>query len=348
MSTITPQWTHRPPATQPTHASAPPPLLTPERLNTLLRSGPDRTAQAKSPETPRPSTAAAAASAPANASPSAPEAKLTTDLNELNAALTKDTIDRIVRDPNARSSRTLVARTRALLTPANIRSMVRGPNAQANAATLEGLGQRLGKEPLTATLKSASTDAEQAVVNQLKLNNLENLGKAYEGGGGTSDILNDYNTSRARVDALKSNLSAMQTSAHSLGDIGASLTKEKIAALRAPGPASDTAPDAAPKAEHPTRQHNTYRFNALNESPLDAPREISGFMAGDKLDLSGIRAQLNKPLQLVERFSGASAEMQIHYLPSTRTSVITIAGNPGEPPFVLRVFGEVRFSNIVS
>lgn len=347
MSTITPQWNHRPPASQPPHASAPPALLTPERLNALLRSGPDRSTPAKSPETPRPSPTT---SAPAPASPQAPQAKLTEDLNELNAVLTKDTIDQVVRDPHGKSSRTLVARTRALLTPANMRSMLRGPDAQANAATLEGLGQRLGKDPLTATLKSASTDAEQAVVDQLKLNNLENLGKAYEGGGGTGDILKDYNTSRTRIDALKRNLSAMQASARSLGDIGASLTKEKIAALRAPEPAPTpaTAPAPAPTAEHATRQHNTYRFNALNDSPLEAPRDVAGFRAGDKLDLAGIRTQLNKPLQLVERFSGASAEMQIHYLPSTRTSVITIAGNPGEPPFVLRVFGEVRFSDIVS
>ena len=94
MSTITPQWNHRPPASPPPHASAPPALLTPERLNALLRSGPDRSTPAKSPETPRPSPAT---SAPAPASPQAPQAKLTEDLNELNAVLTKDTIDQVVR-----------------------------------------------------------------------------------------------------------------------------------------------------------------------------------------------------------------------------------------------------------
>ena len=178
----------------------------------------------------------------------------------------------------------------------------------------------------------------------MKLHHLENLGKIYDGGLGTDEILKDYNMSRKHIDAMKRDQSAREASVRTLYDIGGSLSKEKLSALRTPEPASAT----AQVAERLTRQRNTYRFNALSDSRLDAPREISGFMAGDKLDLSGIRNQLNKPLQRVERFSGASAEMQIHYLPSTGTSVIAVSGNPGEPPFVLKVFGQVRYSDIVS
>lgn len=341
MLTIPPQWANRPTASQPAHASASPAQLTPERLNALLRSGPRWSASAKPPEPTRPSPAA---TAPGPALPSAPEAKLTEDLSDLNTALTQDNINQMVRDPDAESSRALIARTRALLTPANMRTMLGGPNASTNAATLEGLRQRLGKQVLTETQQSASNDAEQELIDQMKLHLLENLGKIYDGGLGTDEILKDYNMSRKHIDAMKRDQSAREASVRTLYDIGGSLSKEKLSALRTPEPASAT----AQVAERLTRQRNTYRFNALSDSRLDAPREISGFMAGDKLDLSGIRNQLNKPLQRVERFSGASAEMQIHYLPSTGTSVIAVSGNPGEPPFVLKVFGQVRYSDIVS
>lgn len=341
MLTIPPQWANRPTASQPAHASASPAQLTPERLNALLRSGPRWSASAKPPEPTRPSPAA---TAPGPALPSAPEAKLTEDLSDLNTALTQDNINQMVRDPDAESSRALIARTRALLTPANMRTMLGGPNASTNAATLEGLRQRLGKQVLTETQQSASNDAEQELIDQMKLHLLESLGKIYEGGLGTDEILKDYNMSRKHIDAMKRDQSAREASVRTLYDIGGSLSKEKLSALRTPEPASAT----AQVAERLTRQRNTYRFNALSDSRLDAPREISGFMAGDKLDLSGIRNQLNKPLQRVERFSGASAEMQIHYLPSTGTSVIAVSGNPGEPPFVLKVFGQVRYSDIVS
>ncbi|MBI6604742.1 MULTISPECIES: M10 family metallopeptidase C-terminal domain-containing protein [Pseudomonas] len=341
MLTIPPQWANRPTASQPAHASASPAQLTPERLNALLRSGPRWSASAKPPEPTRPSPAA---TAPGPALPSAPEAKLTEDLSDLNTALTQDNINQMVRDPDAESSRALIARTRALLTPANMRTMLGGPNASTNAATLEGLRQRLGKQVLTETQQSASNDAEQELIDQMKLHLLENLGKIYDGGLGTDEILKDYNMSRKHIDAIKRDQSAREASVRTLYDIGGSLSKEKLSALRTPEPASAT----AQVAERLTRQRNTYRFNALSDSRLDAPREISGFMAGDKLDLSGIRNQLNKPLQRVERFSGASAEMQIHYLPSTGTSVIAVSGNPGEPPFVLKVFGQVRYSDIVS
>lgn len=341
MLTIPPQWANRPTASQPAHASASPSQLTPERLNALLRSGPRWSASAKPPEPTRPSPAA---TAPGPALPSAPEAKLTEDLSDLNTALTQDNINQMVRDPDAESSRALIARTRALLTQANMRTMLGGPNASTNAATLEGLRQRLGKQVLTETQQSASNDAEQELIDQMKLHHLENLGKIYDGGLGTDEILKDYNMSRKHIDAIKRDQSAREASVRTLYDIGGSLSKEKLSALRTPEPASAT----AQVAERLTRQRNTYRFNALSDSRLDAPREISGFMAGDKLDLSGIRNQLNKPLQRVERFSGASAEMQIHYLPSTGTSVIAVSGNPGEPPFVLKVFGQVRYSDIVS
>lgn len=341
MLTIPPQWANRPTASQPAHASASPAQLTPERLNALLRSGPRWSASAKPPEPTRPSPAA---TAPGPALAAAPEAKLTEDLSDLNTALTQDNINQMVRDPDAESSRALIARTRALLTPANMRTMLGGPNASTNAATLEGLRQRLGKQVLTETQQSASNDAEQELIDQMKLHHLENLGKIYDGGLGTDEILKDYNMSRKHIDAMKRDQSAREASVRTLYDIGGSLSKEKLSALRTPEPASAT----AQVAERLTRQRNTYRFNALSDSRLDAPREISGFMAGDKLDLSGIRNQLNKPLQRVERFSRASAEMQIHYLPSTGTSVIAVSGNPGEPPFVLKVFGQVRYSDIVS
>ncbi|MBX7276458.1 M10 family metallopeptidase C-terminal domain-containing protein [Pseudomonas sp. ERGC3:05] len=67
----------------------------------------------------------------------------------------------------------------------------------------------------------------------------------------------------------------------------------------------------------------------------------------DKIDLTGIRTQLGQqPLSLVERFSGVSGEMTINYYAGSNTSFVTISRNPGEPPFELKVSGEVRYRDI--
>lgn len=88
----------------------------------------------------------------------------------------------------------------------------------------------------------------------------------------------------------------------------------------------------------------TFSYNDINE----APNDVTGFTSGtDKIDLAGTRHQLgDQPTQLVERFTGASGEMTINYYANTHTSVVTISRNPGQPPFELKVSGEVRYSDI--
>lgn len=97
--------------------------------------------------------------------------------------------------------------------------------------------------------------------------------------------------------------------------------------------------------QHP----NVYSFLNTRESTLDAPIEIREFVHGrDKLDVSGIRKQLNKKLQWVNTLSGISGEMQLKYSPTHDASVLVICGNQGEPAFVAKVFGKLKEADLVT
>lgn len=334
MSTIYPQWP--PSTTAPWQAPQSDLPLTPERLMALLKSGPGTLAPPKA-------ALASAASPQPNATPSAQQAAATQSLNELSALLTPETLKQLLRNPDSEASRKLLEKIKSLLTPANIASLLHGPNTQANRKVLAAIGQLLGKEALAVVLITAKREAGKEVTDKFGAKMLTTLPKALEGGGGgIGDSIDQLNESKSALDTLKRNFSTMNATAEQLAEVGALLSEEQLGVEQTPTRDQSTHSDRAPSAPA------THRFNATSDSTLQNLREVHNFKPGDKLDLSGIRNQLNQPLELVEHLTGAAGQMQIHYLPSTNTTVITITGKPGTPPFIVKIFGEVRHRDLVS
>lgn len=313
------QTVHAPPHQQP--------ALTPERLNTLLRAGPNWSAASKSPDPSR------------QASPE--EAKATKSLHDLRELLTEGNIQQVFRDPKAKQSREILEQAHALLTQGNINTVAKGANATTNVSLLGTIGNQLTNDRLDPFLASAIKAAGRAMINEQQLKFLDSISGLFEGDGLESGVRNSEHFI-ANLENLKRNFGDMEATKKSLTNFGGLLTKDKLDV------ASKSAPEAQSTAENAPLSPSTYRFSAIEESPLDSPLEIRTFRRGDKIDLSGIRSQLNKPLQPVEQLSGASAEVQLRYLAATNTSVIAITGNPGSAPFVVKVFGEVRRDNLIT
>jgi hypothetical protein len=141
------------------------------------------------------------------------------------------------------------------------------------------------------------------------------------------------------------NLEALQREAEAIPEPGKPLED-----AHKDQPAPDSPPDRAPTAPGNTPlppAEGTPQIFSYNDIKA-APGEVMNFSSGtDKIDLTGIRTQLGQqPLSLVERFSGVSGEMTINYYAGSNTSFVTISRNPGEPPFELKVSGEVRYRDI--
>lgn len=328
MPDITAPSTHTTPATTstPSNPVAPQATLTPERVNRLLNAGPNWSAPPRAPDRPRASTATK-------------EAEATKQLEDLNVALTPETIKEIQSNPNSAKARTITEEFNRVLTPENVRSMSRGGNAKKNRAVLRNIRDRLDKKTIDSNLDSAKHQIASDMTDKMRLKILQIIIASFDGDLWSS--VDQHNSSLRELGDTRKNFSEMETKSKTLTDTAAYLSDEQLdqAALETQDSShTDTTADAAA----------TYSFNATSESTLEAPSEVRSFKSGDKLDLSGIRRQLNTPLRLVERSPEASGEMQIHHSPSANASVIVIADAPGKPPFVLKVFGEVRQSNIVT
>jgi len=313
MSTIQPQHTPPPLKAPPSHTpSAQQPTPGNERMNNLLKSGPD---WSRSPKAPDPA-------------PSANNATPQENPNDLAPMLTRENIKQLVRNPNSPESKALMEKTRARLTPEKIQAMVQGPNGEANAQTLKAIGKHLNKDEIDSGLAETKKQMVEEKIKELSHRNVETLLHAFDGGSAES-IVSDIKRLEDDGAAMQKQFSASNNAAKGLGDIGSSLTEDNVNKMRRdPG--------------------KTYSYNSTSESTLDAPSEIRDFTANDKLDLRGIQKQLNKPLQVVDSFSGASGEVKIDYSQSSKTSVVSVSGEPGTPPLVVKVFGEVRRENLMT
>lgn len=312
--------------------------LTPERIDTLLKAGPNWSSSPKAPD--RSPNAPVSPTTKANASPSISEVEATNKLDDLNTALTPDTIKEIQRNPGSPKSRAITEQFNTTLTPENVQLMSRGPNAEKNRGTLREIRDKLDKKNIDSNLESAKHQVINDTADKMRLKILEIITAAFDG-----DIWNTVDHHKNWLEefgGMRKSFSAMETQSKSLTDTASSLSDEKL------GLSAESQTQGASNTDTRTDTSSTYTFNATNESTLDAPSEIRGFKSGDKLDLSGMQKQLNTPLRQVERAPEAKGEMQIHHLPSANTSVVVIADAPGKPPFVLKVFGEVRQSNIVT
>lgn len=313
MSTIQSQHNVGRPNTSPPHASTP--QQSPqadERVNTLLKSGPNWSTSPKLP----------------NPAPPTQQATPQEDPSDLDPLLTKENIKKIIQTPNSPESKALLEKIRARLTPEKVQAMLQGPNGEANEQKLKALGKHLDKAEVDTNLATTNNQMIEEKSRQLSRSNTEMLAKAVEGEGMGDNFSKIKQLEDEKPEMLKK-LSESNKAAKDLNDIGTSLNEDSINKMRrAPG--------------------NTYSYSHMGESSLDAPSEIRNFAASDKLDLSGIHKQLNKPLQVVNQFTGASGEIKIDYSPSTNTSVVSVAAGPGQPHFVVKVFGEVRPDNLIT
>ena len=313
MSTIQPQHTTHPLQAPPSHTpSAQQPNQGNERVNNLLKSGPDWSRPPKAPD-------------PA---PSANNATPQETPDDLLPLLTRENIKQIVRNPNSPESKAVIEKTRARLTPEKIQAMVQGPNGEANAEKLKTIGKHLNKDEIDSGLAESKKQIVEQKIKELSYRNVEMLTQAFNGDG-IEGVISNIKRLEDEEASMQKQFADSNSAAKGLGDIGSSLTEDNVNKMRRdPG--------------------KTYSYSSTSESTLDAPSEIRDFKANDKLDLRGIQKQLNKPLQVVNSFSGASGEVKIDYSPSTKTSVVSVCGDPGKPPLVVKVFGEVRRENLMT
>lgn len=329
MPDITTPSTHTAPTTKPTAPNrlAPQPPLTAERVNTLLTAGPNWSAPPRAPDRPV-------------ISAYEKEAETTKQLEDLNAALTADTIKTIQHNPNGPKARTITDELNRVLTSKNVRSMSRGRNAKKNRKLLLEIRDKFDKKTIDSNLDSAKHQMTSDATDKMRLKILQVIIASFE--GDLWSCVDQHKSSLGEIRDMRKNFSEMETKSKTFMDAGASLSDEQL------DQAAEPETQDSSRTDTPADTSATYSFNATSESTLEAPSEIRNFKSGDKLDLSGIKRQLNTPLRQVERPPEASGEMQIHHSPSSNTSVIVIADAPGKPPFVLKVFGEVRQSNIVT
>ncbi len=295
---------------------------TPERIKPLLKAGPNWSTPPKAPDRPR------SGPPPSDTSPSTQEVAATKSLQKLNEALTPEIIREIQNDPNSSKSRTITSEFDKLLHPNNVKSLSRGPNARKNVQVLREIGNKLDKKKIESNLDASKNHVASDTLDKFRLGIVQAIISSFD--GELWAPVNQFKSSRDQLGDIRKNFSDMESRSKKFVDTGMSLSDAKV--------------DETPETQGPA----TYSFKTLSESTLNAPSEIRNFNSGDKLDLSGIQRQLNRPLQRVERTPEAIGEMQVHYAPDTNTSVVVIADAPHKPPFVLKVFGEVRASNIVT
>ena len=260
--------------------------------------------------------------------PKAPDPTPQEDPSDLDPLLSKANIKQILRHPNSPRSKMLVEKIRSRLTPETIHAMLHGPNGDANAIKLKVIGKHLATDEVDTNLAAVQREMIDEKITRLKSHNIEMLINAFDSDGieGITQNIIQWRDEKA---AMRKEFSESSKSAKSFHEMGRSLSEDNVNKIRRdPG--------------------KTYSYNRISESTLDAPSEIRSFSSSDKLDLSGIRNQLNKPLQVVSTFTGASGEIKIDHSQSTNTSVVSVSGNPGEPPMAVKVFGEVRRSNLVT
>ncbi|WP_057011064.1 M10 family metallopeptidase C-terminal domain-containing protein [Pseudomonas libanensis] len=268
---------------------------------------------------------------------------------------------KMLRDPNSQESAGQLAAIRSLLSKENVLSLLQGPDADEARKAITEVKERLGQSSLQK-IHDRSSQTEASGLSSQEIRSRISISDPEEGFSQYKQVEHEL---RVEDSYTKQRVRQSTPLASALFDIG------KEVDLGEPAPQPDNSPPAADSLKPDNNNNNnnnnnqshrstrnnprtdnsqTFTFHTIHESNFDTPKEVMDFDHNkDKLDVSAIRHQLgNKPLKLVENFSGASGEMQIHYCPANNASVVMISGKPGEPPFVVKVFGEVRYSNLTT
>lgn len=302
-------------------------------LKSLLESGPNQARRAKMPDTLKPS--------PANRS------LIEQQIDDLGAQLNHKTIERMLRAPDAEDSQACLNKLDTLLTKDNIKALLKGPNASANAETFARIEAQLNKGSIAAMVNPIETenvDTYRKHVDSEMFNLKASLMKASP----ESRFAMVRAFSRKEDPTLtniQNYVNGLKIKSEHLCDV-ATQVKEAIGSLQYP---HDDHWVTNERYDPTVKPHvRTYSFTHMAESTQDNPSEIRNFSTDqDKLDLTGIGKQLNKPLLFVNQLSGSSGEIQLHHSHAKNTTVVAISGNPGQPPFVLKVFGHVKEKDMV-
>lgn len=304
--------------TSPTSSSLP----TPQDIHALLRTAPKGQAHVA------PTTTPAQQPRTANAT-----------LDRIRALTSPESVTKMLREPRSPETAQRLTELRSLLSQASTRALQSGPDQQEATKTLGEVQQQLSLPNLQAQQKIAANEHNP----ELTPDRIRERTRSNDPDESYNNIIQLNQEIRLEEAMTKQRIQRSTPVVNALAEIGQSLKVDAYA------PQPPATPPARSDAAHAPAQQ-VYAFRDTGESTLAEPREVLNFAHGkDRLDVSGIRArQGNEPLKLVEHFSGAKGEMQIHYLPGTHTSVVMISGEPGTPPFVLKVFGEVTFSDLIT
>ncbi|MEX5509027.1 M10 family metallopeptidase C-terminal domain-containing protein [Pseudomonas paralactis] len=335
MSTINPQHALSTPPSppQPSIGAHIQGLPTSQQLETLLKAGPNWSAAPKAPDR-------SEQSPDTRANQISPEqhTDATKRVSDARTLLTPETINALQSNPDSAQSQVIKSELEWIFQPENRRAALRGPDAKANRQKLEEMNVLLDEG--AKNLNSARHKTTEQVMNRFTFKNIEALLGAFDSDASISVGRLDH--SLAELTKIEQNYSRMDSTYKTLSNTCNSLAKDKLDASQADTVSMPSASDT----------HNdscaTYSFSSASESTLESPQEVRNFKSQDKLNLAGIQKQLNTSLRTVERTPESSGEIQIQYLPNNNASVVVIADAPGKPAFVLKVFGEVRQSNIVT
>ncbi|KAA6175057.1 hypothetical protein F3K53_20585 [Pseudomonas veronii] len=329
----------RPPSQHRAERGLPPAssVVTTQALEALLRSGPNHARQPKRPDNPEPAPSSTAT--------------MKQSLTDLGAQVNRSTVEHMLRDPTSRGSIDTFNKIGTLLTTDKISTLLSGPDANDNVKVLEKVESQLSKDAIDTVLSPFEAEQVDSYRNHVESALFDLKYRLM-----TAPLESRFDLVRRFASKkheplldIQDNLAQANARATSLCSISA-LVRKAIGSLKFPHPTDleNRIPTDTPHKPCTVRP-NIYRYTSIQESSLDAPSEVRDFVHGqDKLDVSGIRRQLNKPLQWVHQLSGASGEMQLKYSPTTNTSVLVISGNPSEPAFVAKIFGQLKETDLLS
>ncbi|WDU65254.1 M10 family metallopeptidase C-terminal domain-containing protein [Pseudomonas poae] len=257
------------------------------------------------------------------------------ELAHLGSHIDGRAIERMLRAPDAQMSQSLLKKVGTLLTPENTRNLLGSEHAKTCTESLGKLENQCAKTAIAPVLSNIGAEHINTFRRQADSATLDLLYTVLtDAPGSFLPLIRKFITQQEQPfkhaqDCLKG-LGTQETTFAAI----AALVRKAIEEGQHPHPSE---PPAA-----------IYRYTHTGESSLDAPSEIRHFVPGrDKLDVSGIHRQLDRPLQWVNQLSGEPGEMQLHYSHAHNASVLVISGNRGELPFVAKVFSPLKESDVI-
>ncbi|MGX5796948.1 M10 family metallopeptidase C-terminal domain-containing protein [Pseudomonas sp. E2-15] len=269
------------------------------------------------------------------------------ELKELSAQLTPATVELMMRHPESDESKAHYDKIDRVLTPDNIKGMLAGKNAASCRKTLAKIETQLKKESIDTALDPISNEQVEAyrrhvesILFDLKVRLIMAPDeKRFE-------IASDsFRKEDPRLTSIQHYINDVYAKSKHLYDIATEVHKA-IGALQIAHP-EGLEPEKYREPDH-AKHSKTYSFSNTAASTLEHPSEIRNFVADrDKIDVTGISKQLNKPLHWVNQLSGASGEMQLKYSRENNASVLVISGIKGEPALVAKIFGQVKEKDLL-